>query len=154
MTFTYSGDPSTSTRNYVRFLLNDTDSTDALFSDEEIAYVLTEWSGDAYDAARELAEILIARFARLADSTSKSVGDISVSESYGSKITHYKELANSLLQRKMRKSPPRPWANTDALKSTDDRTTSDFGTDFVVGQMDNPNSFYETRIVEQGDSNG
>ena len=36
MTFTYSGDPSTSTRNYVRFLLNDTDSTDVLFSDEEL----------------------------------------------------------------------------------------------------------------------
>ena len=148
MTFTYSGDPSTSTRNYVRFLLNDTDSTDALFSDEEIAYVITEWSGDAYDAARELAEILIARFARLADSTSKSVGDISVSESYGSKIAHYQQLANSLLQRKMRKSPPRPWANTDALKSTDDKTTTNFATDFVVGQMDNPNNYYETRIVE------
>jgi hypothetical protein len=148
MTFTYSGDPSTSTRNYVRFLLNDVTSTDALFSDEEIAYVITEWSGDAYEAARELAEILIARFARLADSTSKSVGDISVSESYSSKISHYKELANSLAQRKMRKSPPRPWAKTDALKSTDDRTTNDFNTDFVVGQMDNPNSFYETRIVE------
>ena len=148
MTFTYSGDPSTSPRNYVRFLLNDTNSTDVLFSDEEIAYVLTEWSNDAYDAARELAEIAIARFARLADSTSKSVGDISVSESYGSKITHYKELANSLYQRKMRKSPPRPWAKTDALKSTDDKTTTDYNTDFVVGQMDNPNSFYETRIVE------
>jgi uncharacterized protein YycO len=148
MTFTYSGDPSTSTRNYVRFLLNDVTSTDALFSDEEIAYVITEWSGDAYEAARELAEILIARFARLADSTSKSVGDISVSESYGSKVTHYKELANSLAKRKMRKSPPRPWAKTDALKSTDDKTTTDYNTDFVVGQMDNPNSFYETRIVE------
>lgn len=148
MTFTYSGDPSTSTRNYVRFLLNDTDSTDALFSDEELTYVITEWNGDAYDAARECAEILIARFARLADSSSKSVGDISVSESYGSKVSHYKELANSLLLRKMRKSPPRPWANTDALKSTDDRTTTDFPTDFVVGQMDNPNSYYETRIVE------
>lgn len=148
MTFTYSGDPSTSTRNYVRFLLNDTDSTDALFSDEELTYVITEWGGDAYDAARECAEILIARFARLADSSSKSVGDISVSESYGSKVSHYKELANSLLLRKMRKSPPRPWANTDALKSTDDRTTTDFPTDFVVGQMDNPNSYYETRIVE------
>lgn len=147
MTFTYSGDPSTSARNYVRFLLNDTDSTDALFSDEEIAYVLSEWGSDAYDAARELAEILIARFARLADSTSKSVGDISVSESYGSKVTHYKELANSLLQRKMRKSPPRPWANADALKSTDDRTTTDFGTDFVMGGMDNPNSTYESRII-------
>jgi hypothetical protein len=148
MTFTYSGDPSTSTRNYVRFLLNDTDSTDALFSDEEINYVITEWSGDAYEAARELAEILIARFARLADSTSKSVGDISVSESYSSKIAHYQQLANSLLMRKMRKSPPRPWANADALKSTDDRTTTDFNTDFSMGQMDNPNSYYETRVVD------
>jgi hypothetical protein len=148
MTFTYSGDPSTSTRNYVRFLLNDTNSTDALFSDEEINYVVTEWSGDAYEAARELAEILIARFARLADSTSKSVGDISVSESYSSKIAHYQQLANSLLLRKMRKSPPRPWANADALKSTDDRTTTDFNTDFSMGQMDNPNSYYESRIVE------
>lgn len=148
MTFTYSGDPSTSTRNYVRFLLNDTDSTDALFSDEEITYVINEWSGDAYEAARELAEILIARFARLADSTSKSVGDISVSESYSSKIAHYQALANSLLIRKMRKSPPRPWANADAMKSTDDRTTTDFNTDFSIGQMDNPNSYYESRIVE------
>lgn len=148
MTFTYSGDPSTSTRNYVRFLLNDTDSTDALFSDEELSYVITEWNGDAYDAARECAEILIARFARLADSSSKSVGDISVSESYSSKITHYQQLAQSLFQRKMRKSPPAPWAKSDALKSTDDKTTTDFATDFVVGQMDNPNSYYETRIVE------
>ena len=147
MTFTYSGDPSTSTRNYVRFLLNDTDSTDALFSDEELTYVINEWGGDAYDAARECAEILIARFARLADSTSKSVGDISVSESYGSKVTHYKELADSLLKREMRKSPPRPWANADALKSTDDRTTTDFNTDFSMGQMDNPNSTYESRII-------
>jgi hypothetical protein len=148
MTFTYSGDPSTSTRNYVRFLLNDTNSADALFSDEEINYVISEWSGDAYESARELAEILIARFARLADSTSKSVGDISVSESYSSKIAHYQQLANSLLMRKMRKSPPRPWANADALKSTDDRTTTDFNTDFSMGQMDNPNSYYETRVVD------
>jgi len=78
MTFTYSGDPSTSTRNYVRFLISDTTSTDALFSDEELNYVITEWGGDAYSAARELAEVLIARFSRLADSSSKSVGDISV----------------------------------------------------------------------------
>jgi hypothetical protein len=83
-------------------------SADALFSDEEINYVITEWSGDEYEAARELAEILIARFARLADSSSKSVGDISVSESYSSKITHYKELADSLYKRKLRKSSSAP----------------------------------------------
>ena len=148
MSFTYSGDPSTSTRNYVRFLLNDTDSTDVLFQDEEITYVLTEWSNDAYRAARELAEILIARFARLADSTSKSVGDISVSESYGSKITHYKELANSLAMRQLRKSPVTIWANADSLKSTNDRTTADFNTDFWTGQMDNPNNTYDKRVVD------
>ena len=148
MKFTYSGDPSTSTRNYVRFLLNDTDSTDALFSDEELNYVITEWGGDAYNAARELAEIPIARFSRLADSSSKSVGDISVSESYSAKVTHYKELANSFLQRQMRKSPPKPWANSESLKSTDDRNISDYNTDFYVGITDNPNSNYEQRVPE------
>lgn len=148
MTFTYSGDPSTSTRNYVRFLLSDTDSTDALFSDEELNYVISEWNNDAYDAARECAEILIARFAREADSVSKSVGDISVSESFAQKIQHYKELAHNIMMRKMRKSPPRPWANADYLKSTDDRDISDYNTDFHVGIHDNPNSNYEQRVPE------
>ena len=148
MTFTYSGDPSTSTRNYVRFLLNDTDSTDALFSDEELNYVISEWSGDAYNAARECAEILIARFSRLADSSSKSVGDISVSESYSSKVTHYKELAESLIRRQMRKSPPRPFVNAQALKSTNDRIVDDINTDFYSGIHDNPNNIQDKRIVE------
>ena len=150
MTFTYSGDPSTSTRNYVRFLIHDTDSTDALFSDEELNYVITEWGNDAYKAARECAEILIARFSRLADSSSKSVGDISVSESFTSKITHYKELANSLLSREMRKSPPRPFANAQSLKSTNDRIVDDYNTDAYTGIHDNPNNVYDHRIVEQG----
>ena len=148
MTFTYSGDPSTSTRNYVRFLISDTNSSDQLFSDEELNYVITEWSGDAYEAARECAEILIARFAREADSTSKSVGDISVSESYSSKIQHYKELAHSILMRRLRKSPPRIVANSESLKSTNDRIIDDYNTDFFAGIHDNPNSNYEQRVPE------
>jgi hypothetical protein len=148
MTFTYSGDPSTSTRNYVRFLIHDTDSTDALFSDEELNYVISEWGNDPYKSARECAEILIARFSRLADSSSKSVGDISVSESYSSKIAHYKELANSLLSREMRKSPPRPFANAQSLKSTNDRIVDDYNTDAYTGIHDNPNNVYDHRIVE------
>jgi hypothetical protein len=148
MTFTYSGDPSTSTRNYVRFLINDTDSTDALFSDEELNYVISEWGNDAYKSARECAEILIARFSRLADSSSKSVGDISVSESFSQKIQHYKELANNLLAREMRKSPPRPFANAQSLKSTNDRIVDDFNTDFYAGIHDNPNNVQDQRIVE------
>jgi hypothetical protein len=148
MTFTYSGDPTTSTRNKVRFLINDTVTADALFSDEELDYLITEWGTNVYEICRAACETLVSRFSRLADSTSKSVGDISVSESYTAKSKQYQDLANSFLNRKLRKAPPTMWANTDALKSTDDKTTSDFNTDFVVGQMDNPNSFYETRIVE------
>jgi hypothetical protein len=148
MTFTYSGDPSTSTRNYVRFLLSDTVSADALFSDEELNYVISEANDDAFEAARECAETLIARFAREADSTSKSVGDISVSESYSSKIQHYKELAHSLLMRRMRKNPPRMVANSESLKSTNDRIIDDYHTDFFAGIHDNPNSNYEQRVPE------
>jgi hypothetical protein len=140
MTWSYSGDPSTSVRNYVRFLISDTDTNNQLFSDEELNYVVSEWNNDAYGAARECAEILIARFAREADSSSKSVGDISVSESYASKIQHYKDLANSILMRQMRKSPPSIWANAQSLQSTADREVIDYNTDFYSGMMGNPNS--------------
>jgi hypothetical protein len=140
MTWSYSGDPSTSVRNYVRFLISDTDSTNPLFSDEELNYVISEWSNDAYNAARECAEILIARFAREADSSSKSVGDISVSESYANKIQHYKDLANNIMMRQMRKAPPAPWANAQSLQSTADREVIDYNTDFYAGMMGNPNS--------------
>lgn len=146
MTFTYSGDPSTSTRNYVRFLIHDTDSTDPLFTDEELDHVIDEEDDNAYNSAQECAEILIARFSRLADNSSKSVGDISVSESFSAKITQYKELAISLKRRNMRKNPPVPFANANALKSTNDRDVDDFNTDFYAGIHDNPNNVSDKRI--------
>ena len=147
MTFTYSGDPTTSTRNKVRFLINDTDSTDVLFSDEELDYLSGEWV-NVYEICRAACETLVSRFSRLADSTSKSVGDISVSESYTAKSKQYQDLANSFLQRRMRKTPPTVWANADSLKSTNDRTVSDYNTDFFAGQHDNPNGFLDKRIIE------
>lgn len=148
MTFTYSGDPSTSTRNKVRFLINDTDSTDALFSDEELDYLIAEWGTNVYEISRGACEVLIARFSRLADSSSKSVGDISVSESFTAKITHYQALADSFLARRLRKAPPTMKANAESLKSTDDRDISDYNTDFFAGIHDNPNSNYESRVPE------
>jgi hypothetical protein len=145
--FTYSGDPTTSTRNAVRFLLNDTNSADVLFSDAELDYLIAEWV-DVYEICRAACETLVARFSRLADSTSKSVGDISVSESYTAKSKQYQDLANSFLQRRMRKTPPTVWANADSLKSTNDRTVADYNTDFFTGQHDNPNGFLDKRIIE------
>jgi hypothetical protein len=148
MTFTYSGDPTTSTRNKVRFLINDVDSGDVLFTDEELDYLITEWGGNVYEISRAACETLVSRFVRLSDSTSKSVGDISVSESYTAKAQQYKELANSFLARGMRKTPPRPFANAQALKSTNDRIVDDYNTDAYTGIHDNPNNVYDHRIVE------
>jgi hypothetical protein len=146
MTFTYSNDPSTSTRNKVRFLINDVDSNDPLFNDAELDYLIAEWT-DVYETCRAACETLVARFSRLADSTSKSVGDISVSESYTAKSKQYQDLANNFLQRRMRKTPPTMWANADSLLSTNDRMVDDYNTDFFAGIHDNPNSNYLDKPV-------
>lgn len=148
MTWTYSGDPSSSPRNFVRFLIHDTDTTDQLFSDEEVDAILSEWDNDIYESARELAEVLIARFARIADNYSKNVGDISLSESYGDKVQHYKDLARSIMMRKMRKQVPTIWAKSDALVSTYKRTTTDYHTDFHSGMNDNPSNQQDSRRIE------
>lgn len=51
MTATYSGDPSSSGADEVRFLLGDTDTTQAKLSDAEIAFLLTEWENPYLAAA-------------------------------------------------------------------------------------------------------
>jgi hypothetical protein len=140
MTFSYSNDPSVTPKDAFRFYLNDTIQTDSYFTDEEIAYLIAQWGPNIFDVCRAGAETLEARFTRLADSTSKSVGDISVSTSYASKAVQFRALADSFLARRLRKSRPAPAFNADAMKNTADRTTTSNGTDFVVGQMDNPES--------------
>jgi hypothetical protein len=148
MTFTYSGDPTTSTRNKVRFLLNDTLLSDPLYTDEELDYLITEWGTDVYEICRAAAETLSSKYTRLADSTSKSVGDLSVSLSYSAKASQYQELAASFLARRMRKSPPTPWASADNLNNSVDRVVDNYNTEFWVGQFDNPNNILDKRIVE------
>lgn len=139
MTWTYSQDPKTSPRNAMRFMLNDVTSTDPLFSDEELDYLLYEWV-DVYEACRAGAETLAAKFERLAETTSKSVGDIKVTESYRLKSKSYRELAGSFIARRMRKSPPSPWASPNSLKATGDRVNPVFSGDFHIGQNDNVGS--------------
>lgn len=82
MTWTYSGNPASSARDAIRFLIGDTDTTDQLLSDEEIAWVNTEASGTStattnlYDAAARCCQTVASKLARQAD---KSIGDLSVS---------------------------------------------------------------------------
>lgn len=90
MSFTYSGDPLSSLRDEVRFLIGDTNENDAQFSDREIEYLLADES-NVYLAAANGAFSLAAKYARMVD---KSVGDLSIS--YSQRQKHFADLAAQL----------------------------------------------------------
>lgn len=73
--FTYSGDPSKTPRDAVRFLIGDTIKERPMFSDDEVDYQLTQTPGQRI-AGAELLEIKSRQWARLADFR---VGDVSKS---------------------------------------------------------------------------
>ena len=128
MTWTYSGDPSSSNRDLVRFLIHDTDTTAQLLTDEEIAGLLTI-EGSARGAAILAAGSLSARFGRKA---SMSVGDLSIN--YGSISSFYASLVASL-RRELVCSSARPYAggqsiaDKDAKEDDDDRVRPSFRRD-------------------------
>jgi len=65
MTWTYSGDPSSNDRDTVRFLVGDTDTTNQIVSDEEIAWALAQES--VYSAAATVCDAISAKYARDVD---------------------------------------------------------------------------------------
>jgi hypothetical protein len=138
MAFTYSGDPASSSRNAVRFLIQDTDSTDVLLQDAEIDWVISEAGSSVYQAAHDACYAIASQFARLADSTSKSVGDVSLSESYSARSQRYFDLAEKFLELAAKREPPLPWANAESLKATADRLETTHNTDYYLGIHDYP----------------
>ena len=135
MTFTYVG-PATSDRDKVRFLIQDTDSTAPHMTDEEINWLISEWA-DVYDAAANAADVLAGQYAHKAD-YSKSVGDLSLNETFSTQSERFAALASNLRLNRMRRYAPSWIANADALKSTADRDVTTYNTDAFLGQMDNP----------------
>lgn len=90
MTWTYSGNPAGSDRDKVRFLIGDTDTTDQQMSDEEIAWLLTEYPS-VYLAAANAAEQLVARYARTLERRQTDLNP-----SVHDKLAHYRQLAKRL----------------------------------------------------------
>lgn len=78
MAFSYSGDPSTSNKDEVRFLIQDTDAQDPLLQDEEINFLLNQNNDQTKIAAIKAAEVISSQFSRLADTT---IGDFSIKHS-------------------------------------------------------------------------
>lgn len=116
MTWTYSGDPATTSRDAVRFLVGDTDTTDQLVSDEEISWVLTQHSGVRH-AAAATCEAIAAKFARQAE---MSVDDVSIKA--GEKAEHYRALAKELrAQAAIAGKVAKPFAGGISIADKDDR---------------------------------
>lgn len=135
MTFTYI-DPSSGNRDKVRFLLQDTVSTDANLTDEEIAYLLTTWSNNVYDAAIAGAELIAGQYAHKTN-YSRSVGDLSISESYGQSASEFRMLAERLRKQRAQLFPPSPKINPQAILPTPEKTETSYKSDFYTGLMDN-----------------
>jgi hypothetical protein len=107
-------------------------------TDEEINWLISEWA-DVYDAAANAADVLAGQYAHRAD-YSKSVGDLSLNETFSTQSQRFASLATSLRLNRMRRFAPSWIANADALKSTADRNVTTYNTDAHLGQMDNPRS--------------
>lgn len=136
MAFTYSGNPGSSTRDLVRFLISDTDSTDPMFQDAEIDYLVTLWGADGYGAAIAAVRTLIGRDANLS-SQSKKVGDLSLTTVRGMTVTKWQELIKHLEKERFNLYPAAPVVNPNAILPTHIGIVEGEGTDYVVGQMDN-----------------
>ena len=133
MAFTYV-DPTSGDRDKVRFLIQDTDSTDAHLQDAEVNYLISVW-GNVYAAAAYAAEAIAAKYSHKTN-YSRSIGDLSISESYAESATQFRELARSIRTQELDLFPPTPKINASAIVSTEDRTQTVFSTEFRTGLHD------------------
>jgi hypothetical protein len=91
MTWTYSGDPSDSPQDTVRFLVGDTLSDEPLATDEEISWALSQ-NSNVYAAAAIIANSISTYLARLADT--EEIGPIKVQ--YSNRVKAYDLKAKDL----------------------------------------------------------
>ena len=91
MTWSYTDTAlATSTKDQVRFLVGDTDTTDQQLQDEEINFVLTQEAG-VYRAASQCAKNIAAKYAR---QVTRSFGGRS--DQLSQLVDHYRQLAKDL----------------------------------------------------------
>lgn len=94
MSWSYSGNPGSSPKDTVRFLIGDTDRCDELLQDGEITYVLGLYNNAPMNAAIRCVETIMSKFSRLAD---ESVGQVRIS--YSQKAKSYREMRRDLVNR-------------------------------------------------------
>lgn len=96
MAWSYSGDPGTSDKDELRFMVADTDDTVPLLTDEEIGYLISRWM-PRYGSMQMVASVAAASIGRkFAGVTSIQADGVSVNVSEISKA--YADMAASLRQ--------------------------------------------------------
>lgn len=131
MTFSYSGDPTNSNIDEVRYLIQDTNSSDNVLEDEEIQYHLDNNSNNLR-AAIDAAETVATNFARKAD----RVDAEEVSANYREQADRFRNVAQWLEARKNEQG--------SGLKSLSTGTTlwnDSPDQQFSIGQFDNNEAF-------------
>lgn len=116
MTWTYTNTPGSVPRDAVRFLSGDTDTTNQQVSDEEIAWLLTEWNADVYLAAAAVCDAAAGKASAKGDQ-SKSVGDLSIATQYGQQASTWSSRAARLRALAALRNPPSPTYSADAVGS-------------------------------------
>lgn len=135
MTWTYSQNPATDTKDAIRFLVGDTVSTDQQASDEEILWAISAHS-NLYQAAALVAESIAGRYAR--NATKKEVGDLKLW--FDKRSGQYSSLAKSLRRRALLSADPSLPARTISSKDSAVADTDRTRPAFTRGQWDNPNA--------------
>jgi hypothetical protein len=133
MSWSYSGDPTSSSVDAVRFLIGDTDFDDQQLSDEEIQFLLSQANGSAYLAAASAAEAIAAKYARLC---SKSVGDLSYN--YAQRQQHYERLARRLYIKAAEVAMPVAGGISQSDKRIVEQDADRVQPSFTVSLHDNP----------------
>jgi hypothetical protein len=143
--YTYTNNPGSSTRDAVRLLIFDTDTTGgkAKLSDEEIQFYINRNSHVSL-AAAEAAEAVAAKYAPAG--TSKQVGDLKIE---GQGVT-YRELARSLRGQAARRAGSGVYAGGTSIadKKAQEDDTDRIQPEVKVGQDDHPGTDTDRGIVE------
>lgn len=120
MTWEWSGDPSTSSKDAIRFLIDDIDEANQKMSDEGLLWLLSQES-DVYLAAALACDTLAARYR--AHVQSKSVGGLSIS--YGDLAGQYADQAAALRARAAEMSAiPVPISTAQSVDGKDQRASN------------------------------
>lgn len=138
MAFTYSSDPAASDRDYVRFRVGDTDSTDQQLADAEVDAMLAE-KGNKLTAAAFCARAIAAKYARL---VTQAVGDLRMD--YSDLAKQYNELAQQLSsEASIAVATPYAGGISIADKESAEDDSDRVAPAFAVGMHDNPQGVRE-----------